>query len=158
MTAKDLLLDHLECTFEKETWQQPLSMAIDGLNARQAAWKPGPERHSVWQIVRHVIHWKRAVLEAWDGATPSLQDLSKADWGEVSGSDATWQADVQTLHALSQQVKSRIGGADDRALSHPMPTYQGVPDQATAIRILRMATHDIYHAGQIRYIRALQGV
>lgn len=25
------------------------------------------------------------------------------------------------------------------------------------LRLMRMATHDIYHPGQIRYLRALQG-
>jgi len=28
----------------------------------------------------------------------------------------------------------------------------------TVLRVLRMATHDIYHAGQIRYLQASQGL
>ncbi|MDR7518072.1 MAG: DinB family protein [Armatimonadota bacterium] len=157
MTVKELLLDHLTCTFETETWQPPLSMAVDGLTARQAAWKPSPERHSIWQIVRHVILWKQGVLDAWDDRVPDEGSLERADWQEVSGDDAAWQADVRMLHEVTRTFKERVHGLDDAGLGRMMPTYRGYPDQPIAIRIARMATHDIYHAGQIRYLRALQG-
>jgi DinB superfamily len=67
---KDLLLTHLDYTFEKEAWQPSLAMAVRGLTAAQAAWRPGPNRHSIWQIVRHVTRWKQATLAAWRGAQP----------------------------------------------------------------------------------------
>lgn len=35
--------------------------------------------------------------------------------------------------------------------------YRGKPRYATAFRFVRTATHDTYHLGQIRYLRALQG-
>jgi uncharacterized damage-inducible protein DinB len=158
MTVRDLVLDHLTYTFEKEAWQPPLSGAIDGLTAEQAAWKPSPERHSIWQIVRHVILWKQGVLDALQGKVPDYRVMEKADWEEVSGDDAAWLADAQTLRRLSQRVKRRARTAGGAAMSRKAPTYQGVPDQALAIRLTRMATHDAYHAGQIQYLRALQGI
>jgi DinB superfamily len=60
VTPKDLLLNHLEYTFQREAWQPSLAMAVQGLTAAQVSWKPGPDRHSIWQIVRHVTHWTRA--------------------------------------------------------------------------------------------------
>ncbi len=158
VTVNELLVDHLERTFEKEAWQPSLAMAVAGLTATQAAWKPAPQRHSIWQIVRHIIHWKRAVLDGWEGTPPDHAALEKMDWGEVPGDEAAWQADVRTLHTLSQQLKERVQRTDETALSTPISTFQGVPPQRLAIRVARMATHDSYHAGQIRYIRALQGV
>jgi len=158
MTVKELLLDHLEVTFEKETWQPPLSMAMEGLNASQAAWKPSPARHSIWQIVRHVILWKRGVLDAWEVKVQDETRLERADWREVSGDDVAWQADARSLHEITEQIKRRAQALDEAALARPIATYTGYPDQPLAIRLMRMATHDIYHAGQIRYIRALQGV
>ncbi len=158
MTLRDLVLDHLEYTFEKEAWQPSLTLAVEGLTARQAAWKPAPERHSIWQIVRHVIHWKEGVLAALDGNPPDYQALEKTDWPETPGDDAAWQADLRALHAVSMRLKDHVAAASDRDLSSPIATYNGVGDQAMAIRVVRTATHDIYHAGQIRYLRALQGI
>jgi hypothetical protein len=54
LTAKDLLLNHLEYTFQKEAWQPALAMTVQGLTAAQASWKPGPDRHSIWQIVPRI--------------------------------------------------------------------------------------------------------
>ena len=132
-------------------------MAVEGLTAAQAAWKPSPERHSIWQIVRHVILWKQGVLDAWDGKVQDEKELERQDWQEASGDDAAWQADLRSLRETTMQIKARVRTLDDAALAAPIPTYANYPDQTLSVRLARMATHDIYHAGQIRYIRALQG-
>lgn len=156
MTVKELVLDHLTHTFEKEAWQPSLAEAIEGLNAQQAAWKPAPQRHSIWQIVRHVTHWKKGVLQAWDGKPVDLKDLDRTDWQEASGDEVAWQADVRALHAISRKLEERVQRSDDAALSNLIPTYVGMSSVPMALRIVRMATHDSYHSGQIRYIRALR--
>ncbi len=158
MTLRDLVLDHLDHTFEKEAWQPSLAMAVEGITARQAAWKPAPQRHSIWQIVRHVTLWKDGVLAALEGDLAEEQALEKMDWQEVSGDDVAWQADVRALHEVSRKLKARAMAASEDALSRLVPTYKGYPDQPLAQRLVRTFTHDSYHAGQIRYLRALQGV
>jgi hypothetical protein len=75
LTIQDLLVNQLEYTFEKEGWQPPLWLAVQGLTAEQAAWKPSPERHSIWQIVRHVVCWKRGVLQEWAGRAIPLTTI-----------------------------------------------------------------------------------
>jgi uncharacterized damage-inducible protein DinB len=157
MTLRDLVLDHLEHTFEKEAWQPSLVMAIEGLTAAQAAWKPAPQRHSIWQIVRHVTLWKRGVLDGLEGRLTEEQTLEKVDWQETAGDDATWQADVRALHEISRRLKARAEAATEDDLARPVPTYKGYPDQPLGQRLVRTFTHDTYHAGQIRYLRALQG-
>jgi uncharacterized damage-inducible protein DinB len=158
-TVKDLVLYHLEYTFEKEAWQPSLLVAIDGLSAAQASWKPAPPRHSIWQIVRHVTRWKQAALDDWHGMKPDYDAIDRGDWQDASGGDAAWHRDVQALREVSQQIMTWARGLPDAELSRPAGG-EGAADgrEALAVRIQRMATHDIYHAGQIRYLRALQGV
>ena len=164
MTPKDLLLNHLDYTFEKEAWQPSLAMAVRGLTAAQAAWRPDPSRHSIWQIVRHVTHWKRATLAAWEGthplfvgrdATDRFHEVMRTDWHDASGTDGDWEADVRALHDVSLAIRERARNAETEDLMRPFPGEDWGP---AVLRVLRMATHDIYHAGQIRYLRALQGV
>jgi uncharacterized damage-inducible protein DinB len=160
LAVKDLVLDHLEHTFEKEAWQPSLALAVEGLTAAQAAWKPAPPRHSIWQIVRHVLHWKRGVLASWDGAPVDYEDLERTDWPEAAGDESAWQADLRELHAQYQEFHRRLRAVDDAALAQPVIPYRGRPEwaQPPAVRLVRVCTHDVYHAGQIRYLRALQGV
>ncbi len=159
VTVKQLVVDHLEYTFEKEAWQPSLAIAVEGLTAMQALWKPAPERHSIWQIVRHVIHWKRGVLAALDGNPLDLEVLDRTDWPEASGDEATWQADVRELHRQYEEFRRRLAALDDAGFSKSYVPYKGKEEwtQPLSLRLVRVFTHDIYHAGQIRYIRALQG-
>lgn len=76
MTAKDLLLYLLEYTYEKEGAYPPLTTALAGVTAAQASWKPAGERHSIWQIVRHMPEW---IEEA-----SSLESLALELNGEAS--------------------------------------------------------------------------
>ncbi len=159
ITVKNLLIDHLEYTFEKEAWQPPLATAVRGLTAEQAAWKPSAERHSIWQIVRHVIRWKRGVLQAWAGAPPDFERMTEDDWPEATGDQAAWEVDVQALHDIYAEFRQRLEALDDEGLQRAFRWYQqAAQPQAVTLRLLRAFTHDIYHAGQIQYLRALQGI
>lgn len=157
-TVKELVLHHLTYTFEKEAWQPPLSIAVAGLTAAQAAWKPGPERHSIWQIVRHLIRWKESVLAAMEGEPRSFRELTRGDWQEAGGDEAAWKADLSRLREVSLRLKSHAEALDDQSLGRPISSYAGTPPRPIDRRLLDMATHDEYHAGQIQYIRALQEI
>ncbi len=160
LTLKELVVDHVHTTLYEEDWQwQPsLSEALDRLTAAQAAWKPAPARHSIWQIVRHLILWKRGVLNAWDGDPPDGGQLEAGDWQEVAGSEADWEEDRQTLLDISAQFLTRVQVLDDAELARRITWYKSGEAQPLAMRLVRTTTHDTYHAGQIRYLRALQGV
>lgn len=160
LTLQALVADHIHTTLEDEDWQwqPPLRRALRGLTAAEAAWKPAPARHSIWQIVRHLILWKGGVLDAWDGTPPDGETLAAADWHEAKGRDADWDRDRRTLLEISEQFLSRARGLDDAALARPMVWYRGGNTQPLAMRLVRTTTHDLYHAGQIMYLRALQGI
>lgn len=156
---KDLLFYHLEHTFEKEAMQTSLSLAVSGLTAAQAAWKPAADRHSIWQIVRHLIHWKEAQISALDGQPLDYDERNRADWQEVVGDQRDWEADVERLGTISQEIRARAGAMDEAALAEGIKWYKQSPrPRPIAIRLLELATHDIYHTGQIQYLFALQEI
>lgn len=156
MTVRDLLLHVLEYTYEKESWQPSLSMAVEGLSAHQAAWKPAPERHSIGQIVRHVILWKKALLQSWDGEELDYDRLHHSDWGDFAASDVEWNADLDELRAVSSELRGRLERMDESTVLKPLKWFK--TDRLPPHMLIRVGLHDIYHAGQIRYLRALQGV
>jgi uncharacterized damage-inducible protein DinB len=160
LTLKELVVDHVHTTLyeEKVQWQPPLNGALRGLTAAAAAWKPAPARHSIWQIVRHLILWKRGVLQAWDGDPPDGQKIDADDWREVAGGEAEWETDRQTLLDFSIEFLTRAQALDETAFSKQITWYKGGFSQPLAMRLIRTTTHDIYHTGQIMYLRALQGI
>lgn len=156
MTSKELLTYLLEYTYEKEGSYPPLAVALGGLTADQASWRPAADRHSIWQITRHMAHWMEAVLAAFAGYPQVYEDLQQSDWQAASGSEREWQTDTERLYAAYRKFQERLRSMTEEDLSKVIEPYQGRPKYSAAIRIARTATHDTYHLGQIRYLRALQ--
>ena len=68
--------------------------ALEGLTAVQAAWKPSPDRHSIWQIVDHLAkskEWEREMIDGQQPAAPT--------WDDPSGDDAAWHAAIARLRS-----------------------------------------------------------
>ena len=59
---------------------------------------------------------------------------------------------------MSNEFRQRLEEISDEDLDQARPWYRDVPPHALAQRLLHMFTHDVYHAGQIQYLRALQQV
>lgn len=159
LAISDMLLELLEATSTKEFWHPPLHMAISGLTAEQAAWKPSPERHSIWQIVKHLIHWKSGVLRYLDGDPPDFGEMEALDWVDAAGDQAAWDADVQALQDMTASFRERLQTLGEEGLQRALLTYrQSAQPTVVARRLMWIFTHDAYHAGQIQYLRALQEI
>lgn len=159
VSSKELLLYHLDHTYAVDSMSNSLASAVRGLTPAQAAWKPSAARHSIWQIVRHLAHWKQATLSALDGTPVDYDAWNQADWQEVSGGEADWERDVEHLRQVSDELRARVERMDDEALSTAINWYKrSARPYPVAHRLLNQATHDIYHAGQIQYVFALQEI
>ncbi len=123
---------------------------VNGLTAIQAVWKPSAGRHSIWQIVDHLTRskeWECRILEG--------ERLPAPVWDDPSGDDAAWRAAIERLRTAQAQLLETVNRLTDDALLRRPPTTLGWP---VVNLVLNKAAHDAYHAGQIRYVRALLGV
>src|SRR5690348_5416895 len=63
-----LVLTLLDEGYQKKTWHGPnLRQSLKGVSARQAAWRPGPGRHNIWEVALHAAYWKYAVRRRIEG-------------------------------------------------------------------------------------------
>ena len=122
--------------------------ALGGLTAVQAAWKPAPDRHSVWQIVDHLTQSKECERRVILGERPPA-----TVWNDPVGDEDAWRAAIQQLRVAQTQLFAAIDQlSEDDLWRHP-PTKTNWP---VVNLILNEASHDAYHAGQIQHLRALQ--
>jgi uncharacterized damage-inducible protein DinB len=128
-------------------WYAPWREALEGLTAEEAAWRPAVGRHSIWDIVNHMTHWRAYFVYRNTGGAPlSEEEVARRNWqppAEVS--EAAWQAARARLAACHAQVRALLADA-----GRPAP-----PKPQLDLRYLLF--HDSYHFGQIMYIRALLG-
>lgn len=120
-------------------WYASWQSAIAGMNARQAAWKPEPDRHSVWQIINHIMFWQDYSLRTLAGDKPSQEEVNRRNWeGVADVSDRAWEETQQRFRSSYQEMLEALR-------TKPLD------------RIMYHIPHESYHMGQIMYLRALQG-
>ncbi len=149
MKADDLVLALLDEGYSRKTWHGPnLRQSLKGVSVRDAAWRPAPGRHNIWEIALHSAYWKYAVRRRIEGGKRGSFELKGSNFfarpekGKIT--EAAWRADL----ALLEREHRALEAAIHRVLKTPrarklLPALYGV------------AFHDIYHAGQIRLIRRL---
>jgi hypothetical protein len=147
--TQELLLRLLDEAYKKKTWHGPnLRQAIRGVNAQQAAWRPGAGRHNIWEETLHAAYWKYTVRRRIEGGKRRSFVLKGSNFfprpEKGKANEAAWRADKELLET------------EHRALRQAIEKVLGTPREAKLLRhIYGVAFHDIYHAGQIRLLRRL---
>jgi len=144
-----MMLDFVDEAFDRKSWHGPnLWGSIRGVRAEQAAWRPGPGRHNIWELVLHAAYWKYVARRRLTGEKRGSFVLPGSNFFERPQGDpneAAWKADTALLlneHNELRQSVSQLPLASQTALK-------------TAHLIRGVAAHDLYHAGQIRLLRRL---
>src|SRR5271170_2752634 len=73
-TLRSILLRQFQTTWNQEDWFVPVSIAVDGLTAQQAMWKPSDSSHSVGQLTYHLLFWNKQSLDKFYGRKPDSFD------------------------------------------------------------------------------------
>jgi len=153
------LAEHLDSLFARETgnWHVPATLALDGLDARRAAWRPEGLSHSVWDLVNHLRYENQSVLHRWTGApapTPAPDPTETPNWPPAGDPDdaAAWQEAQERLWAAHRGLVAYLRGVDDADLDSPPPGGSR-PRRKTVEGIIG---HNSYHLGQIVFLRRLQ--
>ncbi len=153
MSVKSLLIDQFSSTFDKESWFVPLTRAIAGLTAEEAAWSDGSANHSIWQIVNHLYFWnERYYYRFIEQPLPSIEIENDTTFENLTQSD--WEAITKRIVELMTTWREALQAADD--LKFDMPAVEGRADSWAAV-MADINTHTAYHTGQILFLRKQQG-
>jgi len=150
MSKDPIILALLAEGYAKKTWHGPnLLQAIKGVTARQAAWRPGPSQHNIWEETLHAAYWKYAVRRRLEGGKRGSFVLKGSNFfprpEKGKATEAAWQADRAIL------------AKEHRALLKTVERVLESPNSKKHLRMLYgVAFHDVYHAGQIRLLRRLE--
>ncbi len=151
-----LLLEVVDQAFTSPAWHgTPLRGTLRGLTARDALWRPHAGRHNIWELVLHTAYWKCMVRRRLErdpkitfprpGANfPALPARSNA---------AAWKRDRALLdeqHALLRRTIARLDPAE-------LGRRAWRSKWSVAANVYGIASHDLYHAGQIQLLKRLHG-
>jgi hypothetical protein len=150
-----LLLDLLDESYERKAWHGPnLKGSIRGISARDAAWRPRPDRHSIADNVVHAAYWKYAVRRRLRAEKRGSFVLKGSNWFVLPTplSESTWKEFIIVLDNEHRTLREAIASFPaDRLYEFPKG---GKVRYVTLIHGIAM--HDVYHAGQIQLLKRLQ--
>lgn len=128
--------------------------ALRGVAAREAAWKPHADRHSIWELVLHMAYWKYTIRRHVAGSARGGFPRSPANWPAVpeAADDTNWERDKVLLRDEHRALVAAIREFDGRHLDEKPEENQSwtFMDLFTGIVL-----HDTYHTGQVQLLKRL---
>jgi hypothetical protein len=149
-----LLLTLLDEAFNKKSWHGPnLRGSIRGVTPQEAAWRPAPDRHNIWEHVLHAAYWKYIVRRRLLCEKKGSFVIEGSNWfaRPIDVNADAWRSDVTVLEVYHQWLRDAVAGLSPAQLNRT-PAGSKVSNLAMLTGI---AAHDVYHAGQIQLLKRL---
>jgi uncharacterized damage-inducible protein DinB len=148
-----LLAQQLNDAYEGQPWfGRNTKELLNEIDESIAFEKPNGQ-HSILELLWHMITWKEfAISRLQNDSNKTLDYFEKNDWRNLDHSDKTlWQEGVQRFSTLHKEFTAVIGQQKDELLS------ENVSERNYSFRKLLygILEHDIYHLGQIAYLKKL---
>lgn len=154
MTETHRINSLLKRAFQGPAWHGPsLRELLEGVTAEQAAAKPTPSAHSIWELVNHIIAWEQIARLRLEG-DPAINPPDEMNFPPVNDTGETaWQATLQSLAASNQDLRDSIKKIDDAKLEEIVPEA----NHSVYAMLHGVIQHDLYHAGQIALLKKACG-
>lgn len=147
MAETERIRDQLRRMYEGPAWHGPaLKPLLEGIDPQQAAARPLPEAHSIWEIVLHITAWIRIARERLSAAT-TRDHTAEENWPAVTGA---WPEALAALEQEYWNLEAAIGVFPNGRLDDPAPATE---PQSFYILLQGVIQHIAYHAGQIAILK-----
>jgi len=152
----DEILNLLQPEKGKRLWYGGATAAgsLRGVACEEAAWKPAPDRHGIWALVLHLAYWKYAVRRILENSAKGAFPRKPSNWPAVPAGkgEKAWQQDRLLLREEHGKLLAVVRAFDHRRLDKIAP---GSGSYRFADLMFGVATHDLYHTGQIQLVKRL---
>jgi hypothetical protein len=150
------IADQLARAFEGDPWYGPNTHdVVGGLTAAQAAHRPIPQAHTLWEIALHVTSWNREVRRRL--RTGTARDPEDGDWPEPpEATEENWRWTIDALEASFRELLAAVrafpaarldevlGEARDRPLGSGVSFY---------VLLHGVVQHIVAHTAQMSLLR-----
>lgn len=148
-----LLSEKIKDAYQGDPWfGRSIKEILSEIDESIAFQKPNGQ-HSIIELLWHMITWREFILDRLhQTGRQSLEYFEQIDWREIDPSETSlWQQGLQRFNSLQNELVEVIQQQKDEILS------QRVPDKKYDFRKLLygIVEHDIYHTGQIAYVKKL---
>ena len=147
------IANQLERAYSGKAWHGPsLRFVLRGISAEQAAKRPIPGAHTIWELVLHAAAWDRVACQRILGGKTTSLPPNQNFPVVTDTSPSAWKKALQELETQHRALAAAMRGFPDAKLDHKL----GGGDYSYYITMHGAVQHDLYHAGQIQLVKRLQ--
>jgi hypothetical protein len=149
MSEVQQIVEELKSIYEGDPWHGPsLRRTLEGISAEQAASRPIPAAHGIWELVLHIGAWEnvamarmqgRVVKQPEEGDFPAVEDRSASGWEQAKS----------RLHEIHARLIARIADLHDASLEGRVAGT----DYSLRFLLRGVICHHAYHSGQIALLK-----
>ncbi len=158
MHISDWIAERYDLTHRLGNWAaRGVAPALEGVTGEIANWRPAPDQHTIAEIVAHLAYHTELVAKRLRGG--AWEYRRDEDWRAGPPTEEAWAGVRARLEAAHEDFAALLATLDPGHLLEPLDKSWLAPDLVTR-RIdyaVDIATHDIYHAGQIFVLKRLCG-
>jgi len=157
MSANEIafLLRQLDLAYDHTSWHGTnLRGSLRRVSADEAAYRPHPRRHNIWELALHCAYWKYAVRRRLTGEKRGSFPLAGSNFfvrPQGRPVDRDWKNDIALLDETHRRLREAVASLAPRRLGE-IGRGNKMPNREV---ILGIAAHDLYHAGQIQLLKRL---
>lgn len=143
------ILDQIDRAYSGDAWHgTPLRAILESVTHEDAARRPVPGAHSIWELVLHLITWTEAVRRRASGE--AFEPTDEQDWPTPPTQDAAnWEKTLRDLDSAHTALKATVAKLSDSDLDNPVPGQ----NYKNYVMLHGAVQHSLYHAGQIAILR-----
>jgi uncharacterized damage-inducible protein DinB len=154
MREIDRIDDQLQRAFEGDAWHgAPVEALLAGVTAEQAAARPIPAAHSIWELVLHMTVWLEVIRRRLEEGVP-IELTPAEDWPAIPETTGeAWRATLERHRQAYRDLRGLLARLGDERLA------QGVAgkDHDAYVMLHGIIQHELYHAGQIALLKKALG-
>jgi uncharacterized damage-inducible protein DinB len=152
MSETARIADQLRRAFSGDAWHgDSLLEILDGVNAAQAAARPIPHAHTIWELVLHIAAWDGAVRRRLGGEAVALPD--EQNFPPVRDtSESAWRKTMEHLRRVHDELVQTVSEFPDTRLAAQVPGKEGAHYNFYYM-LHGVVQHELYHAGQIALLK-----
>jgi uncharacterized damage-inducible protein DinB len=148
------LLAIIDQAYDHTSWHGTnLRGSLRRVSLDQAAWRPNPRRHNIWETVVHAAYWKYAASRRFTGGARGSFPLKGSNWFKRPQvrTEQAWKADVELLDEMHRVLRETVAYLSTKDLTRTPPGKK----VSNFALLSGIAAHDLYHAGQIQLLKKL---
>ena len=145
------LIKLYKSAYEGDPWfGRSINKILAEIDAPTAMQKPN-DQHSILELLYHMINWREFTISRLEqGKDGTAHHFDNNDWGQYDHTDhSLWKKGLKKLETTQQRLVELLEELPEELLT------KKVADRNYDVRYLLYGVleHDIYHIGQIAYVK-----